>query len=217
MYLTGKESRARQREAQKARHNRLEIRQALSQGQITRRDLFKWGIFTATGALALKNGLSPFARSAFAAVPTGAPRSLLYGATKFSQPMPRLRLQTPVPMLKKARGNEYDAHFTGQFAGERPARRLSYHNDYTSYVGNADQNPYRNPDYQARPHGGASANRMVRPPTMGPVFPQGRVRDVVDAMRAPAPSSIPISLTRSPIAFGATAPATPTKGRCRRS
>src|SRR5262245_270827 len=102
MYLTGKESRIRQREAQKARDNRAEIVKALSLGQISRRDLFKWGIFTATGALVLKNGLSPFARSAFAAVPTGTPRSPLFGAARFSQKMPRLRLQTPMPLMRNA-------------------------------------------------------------------------------------------------------------------
>ena len=75
MYISDKASRIRQREAQKARDNRAEIVRALSQGQITRRDLVKWGVFTATGALALKNGLSPFARSAFADVPTGTPRA----------------------------------------------------------------------------------------------------------------------------------------------
>ena len=65
-YLPEKASRARQREAQRARDNRAEIIKAASHGQITRRDLYKWGIFTVTGALALKNGLSPFAPSAFA-------------------------------------------------------------------------------------------------------------------------------------------------------
>ena len=75
MYLSFKASRARQREAEAARYNRAEIVKALSHGQINRRDLFKWGIFTGAGALALKNGLSPFARSAFAAVPTGTPPS----------------------------------------------------------------------------------------------------------------------------------------------
>jgi hypothetical protein len=74
-FLTEKASRIRQREAQRARDNRAEIVRALSHGQITRRDLYKWGIFTVTGALALKNGLSPFAPSAFAdsGVPTGSP------------------------------------------------------------------------------------------------------------------------------------------------
>src|ERR1700741_2896622 len=95
MYISSKASRIRQREAQRARDNRAEIVKALSQGQITRRDLLKWGILTTSGVLACKNGLSPFARSAFADVPTGTPRSPLFGAVKFSQPMPRLQLQSP--------------------------------------------------------------------------------------------------------------------------
>ncbi|MFL6950781.1 MAG: hypothetical protein ACJ8FU_21535, partial [Xanthobacteraceae bacterium] len=66
IFLSNKASPARVREAENARKNRHEILKALSLGQITRRDLYKWGIFTVTGALALKNGLSPFARSAFA-------------------------------------------------------------------------------------------------------------------------------------------------------
>ena len=91
MYLPTKASRARQREAENARQNRAEIVKALSHGQITRRDLYKWGIYTMAGTLALKNGLSPFARSAYADdIPTGTPRSPLGAATKFSQPMPRL-------------------------------------------------------------------------------------------------------------------------------
>src|SRR5215510_4501520 len=141
MYLTGKESRIRQREAQKARDNRAEIVRALSLGQITRRDLFRMGIFTAAGALALKNGLSPFARSAFAAVPTGAPRSLLYGAAKFSQRMPRLRLQTPIPLMRNASD---EAVFPAGL-GYPNAKRMSYHNDFSSYVGDPALNPYRNP------------------------------------------------------------------------
>jgi hypothetical protein len=63
-YLSTKASRIRQREAQNARNNRAEIIRALSIGQITRRDLYKWGLLTTTGVLALKNGLSPFAPSA---------------------------------------------------------------------------------------------------------------------------------------------------------
>src|ERR1700756_2641692 len=96
-FLPANASRLRLREAQRARDNRAEIIKALSHGQITRRDLYKWGIFTVTGALALKNGLSPFAPSAFAdsGVPTGTPRSPLFGAKKFTQIMPRLQLQTP--------------------------------------------------------------------------------------------------------------------------
>ena len=129
MYISPKASPARQREAQKARDNRAEIIKALSHGQITRRDLYKWGIFTATGALALKNGLSPFAMSAFAQVPTGTPRSPLFGAQKFSQPLPRLALQTPTPLTRDpATGN---AQFPAGF-NERPGKRLSYHTDFTA-------------------------------------------------------------------------------------
>src|SRR4029077_10033763 len=100
MYLSKNASRIRQREAQNARNNRAEIVKALSLGQITRRDLYKWGLLTTTGAIALKNGLSPFARSAFAAVPTGTPLSPLFGAQKFTQPMQRLALQTPMPLTR---------------------------------------------------------------------------------------------------------------------
>ena len=129
MYISPKASPARQREAQNARDNRAEIIKALGQGQITRRDLYKWGIFTVTGALALKNGLSPFAKSAFADVPTGTPRSPLFGATKFSTPMPRLAVQTPIPLTRDpATGN---AVFPAAL-GERPAKRLSYHTDFSA-------------------------------------------------------------------------------------
>ncbi len=143
MYLPTKASRARQREAENARQNRAEIVKALSHGQITRRDLYKWGIYTATGALLLKNGLSPFARSAFADdIPTGTPRSPLGTATKFSQAMPRLALQTPYTLTRDtATGN---AVFPAAL-GERPAKRLSYHTDFTANPGNpAFRNPLNN-------------------------------------------------------------------------
>ena len=135
MFISRNASRIRQREAQNARNNRAEIVQALSVGEITRRDLFKWGIFTASGALALKNGLSPFATSAYADVPTGTPRSPLFGIQKFTQALNRLHLLTPQPMTKVARMDaagktHYDAVFADP--NERPARRLSYHTDFTA-------------------------------------------------------------------------------------
>jgi len=90
MYLSGV-SRARLKEAENARKNRAEIAKALSWAQVTRRDLIKMGLFTAGGALAMKNGLSPFARSAYADsnIPTGLPPSPLFGVQAFTQPMPR--------------------------------------------------------------------------------------------------------------------------------
>src|SRR5689334_4452035 len=103
IYLPKDASRLRVREAENARRNRLEVVKALSQGTVTRRDVYKWGLFGLTGALALKNGFSPFAPSAFAKteIPTGAPRSPLFGATKFRFPLQRLALQEPVPITKQ--------------------------------------------------------------------------------------------------------------------
>ena len=141
MYISEKASRIRQREAQKARDNRAEIVKALSLGQITRRDLFKWGLLTSAGVLACKNGLSPFARSAFADVPTGTPRSPLFGAARFTQRMPRLRLQTPMPLTR----NASDEAVFPAGSGYDNAKRLSYHNDFSSFVGDPAANPFRNP------------------------------------------------------------------------
>src|SRR5262245_50958643 len=139
MYISSKASRARQREAQKARDNRAEIVKALSIGQITRRDLYKWGLFTTTGFLAWKNGLSPFARSAFAAVPTGTPRSPLGTAQKFTTPLPRLDVQTPIPLTRNPVTD--NAEFPATL-GERPAKRLSYHTDFSAHPADPQ---FRNP------------------------------------------------------------------------
>src|SRR5215510_4501413 len=139
MYISSKASRARQREAQKARDNRAEIVKALSVGEITRRDLYKWGLFTTTGFLAWKNGLSPFARSAFAAVPTGTPRSPLGTAQRFTTPLPRLDVQTPIPLTRNPVTN--NAEFPATL-GERPAKRLSYHTDFSAHPADPQ---FRNP------------------------------------------------------------------------
>jgi len=48
-FLSTKESRIRQNEAQNARNNRAEIIRALSVGQISRRHLYKWGLLTFGG------------------------------------------------------------------------------------------------------------------------------------------------------------------------
>jgi FtsP/CotA-like multicopper oxidase with cupredoxin domain len=144
-YLPRNASRMRLREAQRARDNRAEIRKALSTGQVTRRELYKWGIFTATGLLALKNGLSPFAPSALADsnVPTGTPPSPLFGAKPFTQPMNRLALQKPIPIMRTPvdnNPNNDQAVFVG--TSERPGKRLSYHTDFTA---NPADPQFRNP------------------------------------------------------------------------
>src|SRR5689334_5608875 len=99
IFLPEDASRARVREAENARKNRAEILKAYSQGQVSRRELFKWGLFTTAGALAPIHGLNPFVSSAYASgsgggtsIPTGAPRSPLFGVQAFSTPMPRFDL-----------------------------------------------------------------------------------------------------------------------------
>src|SRR3954447_21304834 len=92
IYLPWNASKARQRDAERARQNRAEIVRELSWGRVSRRDLIKMGLFTGAGMLAPLGGLNPFVGSASAAVtdiPTGAPRSPMFDATAFSQPMPR--------------------------------------------------------------------------------------------------------------------------------
>ena len=144
-YLPIKASRIRQREAQNARNNRAEIIRALSIGQISRRDLYKWGLLT-FGGLVLKNGLSPFAPSAFAdGVPTGTPRSPLFNAQKFSQRMPRLALQTPQILTRVTSidpASAGDAAFPSGTGETFAARRLSYHTDFTANPTNLQ---FRNP------------------------------------------------------------------------
>jgi FtsP/CotA-like multicopper oxidase with cupredoxin domain len=84
-------SSARIREAENARRNRAEIVKAFSHGQVTRRDLIKWGLITTGGLLAPIHGLSPFTQSVYADsnIPTGAPPSPLFGVQPFTQPLPR--------------------------------------------------------------------------------------------------------------------------------
>ncbi len=127
MYIPKDASRARQREAENARENRLEIVKALSQGQVSRRELIAWGLMTFTGALAMKNGLSMFARSAFGAIPTGTPRSPLNGAKKFAQRMPRLEMQQPISLTNE----NWEASFPLSM-DEPNGKRLSWHTDFSA-------------------------------------------------------------------------------------
>src|SRR5213596_3572896 len=67
----------------------------------------KLGLFTAAGTLVLKNGLSPFARSAYAddsSIPTGLPRSPLFNVQALTQAMPRFDVlpRNPVSALNPA-------------------------------------------------------------------------------------------------------------------
>src|SRR5215468_279694 len=85
------EDRGKWRDAERARVNRREIQHALSSGEVSRRDLIRWGLFTSAGLLAPIGGLNPLVRSVSAATvgPTGAPPSPLFGVKAFTQAMPR--------------------------------------------------------------------------------------------------------------------------------
>ena len=61
-WLSENSDRRRIRDAENARRNRAEINKALSHGQVSRRDLVKWGLFTSAGLVAPIGGLSPFVR-----------------------------------------------------------------------------------------------------------------------------------------------------------
>ena len=185
-----------------------------------KRDLFKWGIYTATGALALKNGLSPFAPSAFADdIPTGTPRSPLGTATKFSQPMPRLALQTPYPLTK----NPTTGNAVWPAAlGERDSKRLSWHTEFTAFnTSNPgypnNNNPFRNPLTARGPIEGRPPGEVFAHQRWDEFFPQGRLCDELGPGRGG--NEIPSRLdgrrirTRS----GPTAPGGSCAARCRRS
>src|SRR5258708_18718135 len=63
IWLSPNADRRRLRDAENARKNRQEITKALSHGQISRRDLVKWGLFTTAGTIAGIGGLSPYVRA----------------------------------------------------------------------------------------------------------------------------------------------------------
>ncbi len=96
-FLNDKASKQRVREAENARRNRQEVIKALCNGQVSRRDLFKWGIFSASGGLLAKNGFSPFVKSAYAGSFTGTPASPTFGAIPFTQPMARFDVMQRTP------------------------------------------------------------------------------------------------------------------------
>ena len=128
MFLSLKASKQRIQEAENARRNRQVIVQALSHGQASRHDLFKWSLFTMVGGLALKHDLSPFANSAFASVPTETPLSPLFGALPFTQAMLRADslTRTPNPMaalspVQMAHANETQQNLNPALVAAYPA------------------------------------------------------------------------------------------------
>jgi len=182
MYLPRDASKARIREAQHARENRAEIKRAIKTGQISRRDLMRMGIFTTVGALAMVNGLSPFATSAYAGgtnIPTGVPRSPLFGAQPFSIPMPRLPEQPShalTPVANGAYGETEVAWPTGVESVN--TRRLSYHTDFTNSGGAVAVNPLTGiGPMEGRPPGEFFAHQRWDEllPTTGTVLTLGQI------------------------------------------
>jgi FtsP/CotA-like multicopper oxidase with cupredoxin domain len=103
MWLTDKDSKRRIKDAVNARDNRLQIVKAIADGQIHRRDLIKWGLVSAGGALMPIGGLSPFVGSAKAGgvltgIPTGAAPSPGLAGLEFTQPFIRLDVQERKPV-----------------------------------------------------------------------------------------------------------------------
>src|SRR5262249_24395024 len=103
-WLSPNADRRRLRDAESARKNRAEITKPLSHGQISRRDLVKWGLFTSAGLMAPIGGLNPFVRplnaqtasfsgsGSCSQIPTGLPPSPTFNIQPFTQPMPRFDL-----------------------------------------------------------------------------------------------------------------------------
>src|ERR1041385_6443950 len=124
IWLSEYSDKRRIRDAENARQNRAEITKALSHGQIRRRDLVKWGLFTSAGLMLPIRGLNPFVRYAVGqstspsavlagnsdnqGIPTGLPASPTFGIKPFTQPMPRFDVLrrnavstlTPAPMAQ---------------------------------------------------------------------------------------------------------------------
>src|ERR1051325_2944154 len=117
-FLSENSSKARLREAENARNNRAEIVKAYSQGKVSRRDLIKWWLITTGGMLAHIHGLNPFFTSAYADggsnIPAGAPRSPLFGALPFTQPMPRFDVLSRDPITSLNPAPQAEANQTQQ-------------------------------------------------------------------------------------------------------
>jgi len=117
IFLPRNASKARQREAANARKNRVELKKAMNNGTVTRRDLIKMGIMTSAGMMVMKNGLNPYAGSAYAAdIPTGTPRSWDIGIPAsqggfgfYEKPLPRLNNLTRIPLKHPAVDSDTDA------------------------------------------------------------------------------------------------------------
>src|SRR5215467_14240946 len=90
IWLSEYSDKRRIRDAENARQNRAEITKALSHGQIRRRDLVKWGLFTSAGIMLPIGGLNPFVRplSGQTAAATSPSPSALLASSSDNQGIP---------------------------------------------------------------------------------------------------------------------------------
>ena len=89
IWLSEHSDKRRIRDAENARQNRAEITKALSHGQIRRRDLVKWGLFTSAGIMLPISGLNPFVRYAVAQnAPAKLSRSAILATDSENQGIP---------------------------------------------------------------------------------------------------------------------------------
>src|SRR5471032_1149167 len=95
-FLPWNASKARLREAENARKNRLEIVKALSQGQVSRRELFKWGLITGSGLVSPIRGGRRCVGRGYAdeggGIRAGAARSPGGAGLAFTQPLMRFEV-----------------------------------------------------------------------------------------------------------------------------
>ncbi len=189
MYLPKNAPRNRHREAQNARNNRQEIYKALHDGQITKRDLFRWGLLSATGLLVAKNGLSQYASSAYAAVPTGTPPSPLFGVQKFTIPMQRLSLQNPIPLtrVQNPQTGEWQARWSTA-PNEPDAKRTSWHNEFTTPPAGKTQADFRNPISNRGPIEGRPPGEFFAHQRWDEFFP--KVGYIMTLGRQPLPTAV---------------------------
>ncbi|GAU86702.1 multicopper oxidase family protein [Bosea sp. BIWAKO-01] len=174
MYLSRETTGVRLKEAEHSLENRREISRALSMGQITKRDLLRWGYFATGGLLIAKNRLSPFVGSAYA---DSLPRSPTFGAVKFQTPMQRADLQRPIPLLRLPNGDA--AWQTTGGGAELPARNFSYHTDFTNSGGALFRNPVTGAGpFEGRPPGEFFAHQRWEElyPKLGYLLSLGQIR-----------------------------------------
>jgi FtsP/CotA-like multicopper oxidase with cupredoxin domain len=174
VYLSRETTGIRLKEAEQALANRREIGRALSLGQISKRDLLRWGYFSAGGLLIAKSGLGSFVGSAYA---DSLPRSPTFGAVKFQTPMSRAELQRPIPLLRLPNGDA--AWQTGGRGTELAARNFSYHTDFTNSGGAAFRNPVTGAGpFEGRPPGEFFAHQRWEElyPKVGYLLSLGQIR-----------------------------------------